>query len=32
MRWSSEPLGLLQIERQRPLAAIGAEKKPAFAG
>ena len=28
----SKPLGLLQIECQRPLAAIGAEKKPAFAG
>src|SRR5215469_16663513 len=25
-------LGLLQIECQSPLAAIGAEKKPAFAG
>jgi len=26
----SEPLGLLQIERQCPLAAIGAEKKTGF--
>jgi hypothetical protein len=27
-----KPLGLLQIECQCPLAAIGAEKKPAVAG
>src|SRR5215469_17995018 len=27
----AKPFGLLQIECQRPLAAISAEKKPAFA-